>query len=631
MRTKLFALFLAVMATNSLWAYDFKYEDLYYNITSNLEPYTVEVTYQDYLSDSNYIALTSVAIPISVIYEGKTYSVTSIGDYAFYSSNLISIAIPNSIISIGEGAFWSSSSLTSVTFQHGIRRIGSFAFSDCSSLSLIDIPNSVTSIGYLAFNRTAIYDNDLYWENDALYINQCLVDAKRNDSDSICDIKPDTRLIADKVFNCFPHIKSVTIPQSVVNIGINPFFGCHYLKSIIVEKDNPIYDSRNLCNAIIETATNTLVTGSSHTQIPEGIKYIGDFAFCGCTYLESIVVPNGVIGIGERSFSDCLYLTSVSLPNSLVNIGARAFDLSPISYVALPSNLATIGERAFEFCPITSIIFPNSLETIGRRAFAHCPLTEITIPNGVKSIGDCAFSDCPISYIKLPQSIIHIGSDAFKGTKFYENTVNWEGDVLYIDNYLIQAQRALSGDYHIKEGTLLVADKAFWQCEFLTYVEIPHSVIHIGEYAFCLCSALDSICMSKNTTTLGACAFSGCSSLPCIILPNNLDYIGKSVFNSCTSLMTIMCEMTDLPILGKTVFRNMLLQEATLYVPTESLEDYKSAEQWKDFGTILPIKGTALENSENANSSSIKKMLHNGHVVILHNDKSYSIMGQETE
>ena len=230
---KLFFLLLALVATTSLWAQRFRVGDLYYNITSSSAPYTVEVS--DAVS-----SITTATIPESITHNGATYSVTSIGERAFYDcSSLTSITIPNSVTSIEYRAFYGCSSLTSITIPNSVTSIGEQAFLYCSSLTSITIPNSVTSIGSSAFN------------------------------------------------------------------------GCSSLTSIIVEKGNSIYDSRENCNAIIETATNTLIAGCQNTTIPNSVTSIGDFAFSGCSSLTSITIPNSVTSIGVCAFRNCSSLTSI--------------------------------------------------------------------------------------------------------------------------------------------------------------------------------------------------------------------------------------------------------------------------------------------------------------------------------
>ena len=120
-------------------------------------------------------------------------------------------------------------------------------------------------------------------------------------------------------------LTSVTIPNSVTSIGWGAFWGCSSLTSMVVASGNNTYDSRDNCNAIIETATNTLIAGCQNTTIPNSVMSIGDRAFEGCKSLTSVTIPNSVTSIGDRAFEGCKSLTSVTIPNSVTSIGDRAF------------------------------------------------------------------------------------------------------------------------------------------------------------------------------------------------------------------------------------------------------------------------------------------------------------------
>ena len=305
-------------------------------------------------------SLTSITIPNSV---------TSIDEYAFYNcSSLTSITIPSSVISIGEYAFIRCSSLTSITIPNSVTSIERGMFYDCSSLTSITIPNSVTSIGYIAF------------------------------------------------YNC-SSLASITIPNSVTNIEYHAFSGCNSLTSICVNENNTKYDSRNNCNAIIETATNSLIVGCSNTSIPNTVTNIDDYAFCDCDSLTSITIPGSVTRIGNDVFADCDSLTNITIPDSVTSIGYEAFfSCNSLTSITIPNSVTMIANSAFAHCSsLTSVTIPNGVTKIDNEVFTQCDsLTNITIPDSVTSIGYEAFFSCnSLTSITIPSSVSSIGYNAF--------------------------------------------------------------------------------------------------------------------------------------------------------------------------------------------------------------------------
>ena len=229
-------------------------------------------------------------------------------------SVLASITIPNSVTSIGGGAFSGCSSLTSVTIPHSVTSIGNDAFYGCSSLTSVAIPSSVTSIGYAAFSGC---------------------------SSLTSVIIPNGVTNIDGVFYGCSSLTSVTIPNSITSIGGYTFYGCSSLTSI---------------------------------TIPNSVTSIGIGAFDGCSSLTSVAIPSSVTSIEKRTFRGCSSLTSVTIPNSITSIGESAFEnCTSLTSITIGESVSKIGYSAFSGCSsLTSITIPNSIRSIGDWAFRDC-------------------------------------------------------------------------------------------------------------------------------------------------------------------------------------------------------------------------------------------------------------------
>ena len=229
-----------------------------------------------------------------------------------------------------------------------------------------------------------------------------------------------TEIGGDAFLDC-TGLTSVTIPNSVTSIDGNPFRKCSNLASIIVEEGNTNYDSRDNCNAIIETSTNKLISGCKNTIIPEGITAIGGWSFSFCSELASINIPNSVTRIEMAAFENCYSLTSVTIPNSVTIIEGYAFSYcNNLPSVTIPNSVTSIGVMAFNNChSFTSIAIPNSVTSIGGEAFIKCShLTEVLsmIREPFAISTDC-WEEVPTDDIPLYVP---------KGTKdMYEATEGW--------------------------------------------------------------------------------------------------------------------------------------------------------------------------------------------------------------
>ena len=402
---RMFAIILlSVLSCASAFAYDFSAvcesgQTLFYKIISNNEPYKVVVTCENIMiynsiqySYSTY-PTGDLIIPSTVINQDITYSVTGIGDGAFYGcENLTSVSISNSINSIGEQAFQGCSGLSSFTIPNSVTSIGVRAFYDCRGLVELYIGESVASIGHFAFG--------------------------------LCS-----------------GLTSVVVPNSVTSFGYGIFNGCSGIQHPVYNDTHFIYFPDNYDNVYI---------------IPDGIQYIDDAAFRDCVSLTSIVVPNSVINIGYDAFRDCSGLTDVTLGNSLAYIGQLAFygcsGLSSVFFtgnieqwcgiwfydiysnplyqahnlyvnnelvtdLVIPETVLEIKDLSFFHARcLETIEFGNSITRIGCNAFYGCNgLTgELIIPNSVTNIGEGAFGECnELNSITLGSAVINIGTGAF--------------------------------------------------------------------------------------------------------------------------------------------------------------------------------------------------------------------------
>ena len=450
--------------------------------------------------DSNLDAsTTTIEIPSAIRdVDGKDYSVTTIGDSAFYDcNNLTSVVIPNSVTTIGSSAFYGCNNLTSVVIPNSVTTIGSSAFDGCNNLTSVVIPNSVTTIGDYAFSG--------------------------------CN-----------------NLTSVVIPNSVTTIGSSAFYGCNNLTIYCEATSQPSgwdsswnwnmgYGSIPVAWGYVDSSTTTeyeyavckdeerneyitlvrYIGSSTEVIIPEFIEHkgenipvttIGGNAFDGCSSLTSVVIPNSVTTIGSFAFSGCnnltIYCEATSQPSGWDsswnwNMGYGSI---PVAWGYVDSSTTTEYEYAVckdeernEYITLvryigssTEVIIPEFIEhkgenipvtTIGGSAFNSCSnLTSVVIPNSVTTIGSCAFSGC----------------------------------------------------------------------SSLTSVVIPNSVTTIGDYAFSGCSSLTSVVIPNSVTTIGSCAFSGCSSLTSVVIPNSVTTIGSYAFSGYNYL-TIYCEATSQP------------------------------------------------------------------------------------
>ena len=275
------------------------------DLNYQVNPDGVSVTLTGHVE--GYNATGPLNIPASVNHEGNDYAVTTIGDAAFlYCFYLTSLTIPNSVTTIGNSAFAYCSGFTG---------------------DLV-IPNSVVTIEPSAFFTCYAFDGDLVIGNAVT-------------------------TIGDGAFNSCDGFHGVlNIPSNVTSIGSDAFRYCKF-SGITVDPANPVFDSRDNCNAIIRTSTNELITGCVNTVIPNTVTAIGDNAFCGIDGLTSIDLPDSVTSIGAGAFAFCFGLTGdLTIPNSVQTIGSGAFFQCEgfDGTLTIGEGVTYIGDEAFRKC-----------------------------------------------------------------------------------------------------------------------------------------------------------------------------------------------------------------------------------------------------------------------------------------
>lgn len=412
-----------------------------------------------------------VVIPETVVYYDQIYNVTSI-DYAAFLDcvDVTSVTIPNTVTSIGIASFANCSGLSSIIIPESVLTIGDDAFSGCSNLNSVNIPNSVTSIGKSAFSGCTnlssitlpegitIIDSNTFYKCSSLtsvYIPNSVTTIGQSAFISCTSLNSviignNVTFIGNSAFNECCNLSSITIPISVTTIENYAFGYCRALASIKVEEGNPVYDSRENCNAIIKTDENKLISGCQNTTIPNSVTSIAQSAFSGCSALTSITIPSSVTTIENYAFGECSALASIMveegnpvydsrdncnaiiktaenelilgcqntvIPNNIISIGFGAFlGCSNLKSLSIPNSVLFIGQSAFSGCSsLTSLNIPDGVTSIDILAFGGCSgLISVTIGNGVTSIGDDLFSMCSnLTSVTIGNSVTFISRVAF--------------------------------------------------------------------------------------------------------------------------------------------------------------------------------------------------------------------------
>ncbi len=482
-------------------------------------------------------------------------SVTSIGDYAFaYCTGFTgSLNIPNSVTFIGDGAFSVCDGFTgTLNIPNSLTSISNWVFSNCTGFSDLIIPTSVTEINSGAFYECSGFSN--------------------------ISIPNSVTFIGNDAFYFCTGLSSLFIPSSVTEIEGNPFQFCSDLAEIIVDSNNPVFDSRNNCNAIINTSNACLITGCRNTIIPSTITEIGSYAWCGQMSLTYIDIPNNITIIGNRAFNTC-GLTSIYIPSSVNQLGTNPFAFcSSLESISVdPSNQVYDSRNN-----CNAIINTATLELV-----VGCKNT--TMPNNITAIGDYAFAAQDLTgTLEIPQTVTSINEGAFCGCNNLTGTLNIPNSVTYIGSDAFNSCRGFTGS-----------------------LIIPNSVNTIGAYAFAWCDNYDgTLVIGNSVTEIGNFAFANCSgfseAISLATTPPMLNEYSDAFNGFGCYTLTVPCGCI-------TAYQNSTWYEPYGWKPFSTfIEDCSSVPEFDENSVSLypnPTSGSINIEAEYIQSVSIYNML----------------------
>ena len=604
-------------------------------LTYSINDDGVSVTVTGHVDGTN--ATGELIIPATKTIDGVTYTVTAIGQSAFNGCTSLtgSLTIPNSVTTIGDGAFLQCGGLTSLELPNSVTTIGDGAFNNCVGFTgSLTIPNSVTSIGDYTFyychgftgsltigsSVTSIGENafrgcngfsgSLTLPNSVTTIGDYAFYSCSGFTDSLtlpnsvttigeqafygCDgftgsltIPNSVTLIGEYAFNYCVGLTSLTIPNSLVSMGTNPFAGCPGLVHIEVASGNTVYDSRGNCNAIIETNTNTLITGCMNSTIQNSVTTIGSWAFYGCIGLASVEIPNSVTTIGEHAFNYCEGLTSIqTLAVTPPTVGFSAFNNvnqsipltvpcgtlgayqsasgwdyfnniqedcgndDPLIYsinddgvsVTVTGHVDGTNATGELIIPATKTIdgVTYTVTTIGEFAFFNCSgfVGSLTIPNTVTTIADGAFGYCSgfTGSLTMGNSVTTIGDGAFEYCSGFTGSLTIPNSVTTIAYCAFINCGGFTGDLIIPNSVTTIRGFAFMNCiGFTGDLTIPNSVTVIDSAAFCQCRGFTGdLTIPNSVTTIGGLAFANCNNFTgSLTIGNSVTSVGDRAFYGC--------------------------------------------------------------------------------------------------
>lgn len=304
------------------------------------------------------------------------------------------------------------------------------------------------------------------------------------------------------VFSYRDSLISISIPDSVTRIGEKAFYYCNNLREV------------NMPNTITSIGNEAFVGTqiyNNKNNWDNGVLYIGNYliiALLNDYDTKKYSIKEGTLCVADLAFYNS-ELETVTIPSSLISLGSGlpfySYDRNSLKNIYVDSNNVNYCDEngiLFDKNKTKIIQYPNGKDEIN-----------YTIPSSVLEIGEYAFYNSSITNISIPQGVNNIGFSAFYKSDLYENKNNWENGVLYIENWLIEAENSLAGQHETKLNTIGIADNAFGACKDITNITLPNTISIIGNSAFYNCESLETITIPSSVTQIGNDIFEGCYNL----------------------------------------------------------------------------------------------------------------------
>lgn len=556
--------------------------------------------------------------------------VTYLRPYFIYGASTLSkINVPDNILEIGKYAFAECRSLEEAVLSTNLSLIDEGLFDQDIALKSLIIPGAVNAVNQYALRGCGEL-KDLRLEDSA---NPLTAAIARNNIGMCGDT----------------HLENLYIGRNIrystyINYGFSPFFNLTSLKNVTFSTAGVVTECNDYllagCSAVENlTLPESLVTVGNHTfsdmtslqycRMFNNVESVGAYGFAGdvnltdltfskkvktlrnnlfrnCTSLPTFTVHPAVTSIEDNAFMNCSSLATLSFTDSqdLLNIGRRndggsyaaMFSDSPVQSLYLSrwliynideesyapfyncttltdlrfgQTLGDIGKYLFENCTSLESVNIPGVESIGEKAFNNCSsLSSLAFNTGTKSLGEQTFANCvSLKNVALPSSVVSVSDGCFMN-----------------DNSLVTLDLGTSLE--------IIGPSAFSGCNSLSELNFPKSLYGLGVESFKNCTALPYVTIPDGCrlSSIGARAFQGCTGIEWVSLSDRITSLGANSFDGCNAIRYIK-SFNTVPPVGLPNFCENVVENSTVFVPAESLDDYKDADVWWEFFDIRPISG----------------------------------------